>query len=493
MGREFFARVAALVVVSSCPFVAFGQSSHAPPVKPQYTIAWLKSASVEDLIRSTWLGHGASVNDPGRLQVPFKTLVKDLRQHRPQVRVDLLHYLQGAQTRSRDFKRTATALYAAVCEPDSTTALIPLLRSSDEQVRSAAAQELAKRPDPKALVPLIDACLGRGGPLVRDALKALKSYSFEAVAPQLRVALKDPSSARAATDALAVFGKAATDDLLRLLKSPSPSVFDSAARGLIGLAEPRAIDALLEAVDKRHPWPVSQALAPVLSKMGPKALNGVLKLADDDRPDMREWAFDALAQIGGPAAERRVIEGLSDPDALCRDQAARALAQRLPASARKWATANARSGVVEHRYLARLMFETLRDKDAVAKVSVPDHYAGGSRNSAITDLLRFEDFKPENRARAQARLERLYATGDEHERGKALLALAKIAGADATPLLARALSDRKVWPQALIALMEVGDKRALPALRKLQVEGHGKDMRDRAIASILNPSRRGRY
>lgn len=492
MGREFFARVAAMVVVLTCPIATFGQSSQSLPVQPQYTIAWIKSASVEDLIKATWLGHGASVNDPTRLQVPFKTLVEELRQHRPQVRLDLLHYLQSAQKRSREFKRTATALYAAVCEPDATTALIPLLRSEDEQVRSAVAQELAKRPDPNALVPLIDACLGRGGPLVRDALKALKSYSFETVAPHLRVALKDPSSARAATDALAVFGKAATDDLLRLVRSPSPSVSDSAALGLIALAEPRAIDALLEAVDKRHPWPLTQLLAPRLSKMGPKALNGVLKLADDDRPDMREWAFDALAQIGGPVAERRVIEGLSDPDTLCRDQAAHVLAQRLPQSARKWATSNAKSGVVERRYLARLMFETLRDKDAAGKVSVPYHYTGGSRNSAITDLLRFEDFKPENRARVQARLERLYATGDEHDRGKALLALAKIAGADATPLLARALSDRKVWPQALIALTEVGDKRALTALRKLKVEGHGKVMRDRAIAVILNPALRGR-
>lgn len=461
-----------------------------PEVRPQYTIDRIKNATVEELVMATY---SMPAYKPERLQVPFKTLVELLRKHRPRVKSELLDYLHNARPKNSEYKRTVTALYAALSEPNSTTALIPLLRSKDEHTRNAAADQLAKKPDPKALAPLLDAFFGRGGPSVRAALNALKTYSFATVVPYLRTALRDPASARAATDALGAFGKHAVPDLLALVRSPSQSVSDSAARGLIAVAEPRALGALLDLADKRHPWPLSQQLAGALSKMGPAALQGVLKLADDDRPSMREWAFDALAQIGGATAERRVIEGLSDPDAICRSRASLALASRLPQRARVWATANASSKSVEKRYLAKHMFNTMRDFASAKKVTVPNHYTGGSRNSSVTDLLRFEDFRPNNKEQVRARLERLYATGDQNLRSKVLLALAKIAGADATPFYVRALKDKGVTFVALMALEEAGDKRALPALRKLQVTDHTKELRDRAIANISNPSLRGRY
>jgi len=200
--------------------------------------------------------------------------------------------------------------------------LLAALRDSDHRVREAAAWGLGKAGDQKAAEPLIEA-LGDRHSKVREAaagaLKNLKEPLGEAIVQSLSGSEKAVEELARRKDRRAIV------PLVRALEGYEPSLGVAAAWALGSIGDPEAVDPLVRALKAVYPE-IRLAAADALGEIGDRSavdpLIGVLRELDGR---VRIAASLALGKIGDRRAVGTLMEVLGDSNEDVREAAALAL------------------------------------------------------------------------------------------------------------------------------------------------------------------------
>ena len=234
--------------------------------------------------------------------------------------------------RRRELRQVATRLLAHAGEAGAD-ALIDLLVSAESTTeRYAYRTALAQCP---AAVPALVHLLGDSRwYVVRNAVELLGEVSPADADARLAVVLGhgEPRVRRAVATSLAKLGTPrAVLALLQAVQDPSPEVRLQVALGLGTTRNPRAVPWLIEALDKEQDAEVQAAMLSALGKLATE--EAVARLARAAEPGgmllrrstaMRLNAVDALLEAGTPSAHAVLRSLMND-----RDRDVREAAQRL--------------------------------------------------------------------------------------------------------------------------------------------------------------------
>jgi HEAT repeat protein len=208
--------------------------------------------------------------------------------------------------------------------PAAVEVLAEAVRHPIRKVRFAAAMQLAKHHDVRALPAMIEA--------VRSEDKEIKSWMIGEIGPSAVTGLADvllehnPVLSRVAIDALgSIKGSQATAVLIGCLQDSDPSIRARAASALSRIADPAAFSALRELVhdsasDVRDN--VAEALA---SCGGVSALPDLLELLRDPERNVRNSAAYRLESLADISAIPALLAALNDEDDQVGAKAAKAL------------------------------------------------------------------------------------------------------------------------------------------------------------------------
>lgn len=328
----------------------------------------------------------------------------------------------------------------------------------DEDVKLACARALGMIRDPQAIPFLIEALREPDRWVSPRVAEVLIPFGSLAEAPLIE-ALRDPNSDNLRTWAASILGemrsRVAVPNLIRALWDRAESVRAAAARALGEIADPRAVNALLEGTLRDPSALVRMEAAVALGKIGDeKAVEALqLALADPD-PIVRLHALEALEMIGPSAGE--VLEGsLTDDDPEVRHRTA---------------------AVLERLGYVQAQLDRLKSEDAVERAMARRKLAligkAGLRESLLAGLQ-----DPDFRVRAQVCqvlaelgekspgiLEALHLATSDREwsvRAQAVTALGKLRAKEALPRLIERLGDDEAIVReaaaAAIAEMEAAD------------------------------------
>lgn len=131
-------------------------------------------------------------------------------------------------------------------------ALLPLLDSTDPDVRWWALRALASLPDPRVPTVLTRALSDPDQNIQQCAALGLRLQPNPQAIPQLIIMLSSEQSiqARLAADSLIAIGEPAVLPLLEVMKNGNRQVKMEATRALAILADPRAIETLFNALNE---------------------------------------------------------------------------------------------------------------------------------------------------------------------------------------------------------------------------------------------------
>ena len=194
---------------------------------------------------------------------------------------------------------------------DNVDGLIATLKSEDSFVRQAAAVELGKIKDTRAVAPLSTALRDKDWGVRHVAALALGKIGQPAVTPLIS-ALKDDDWVvrQEAASGLPIVGEPAVVPLIAALKDGDWRMRSGAATALGKIKDVRAIAPLIAVLTDKDQL-VHQAVASALGDIGEPAAWPLI--ATFNNPDWRVVcsAVEALGKVGKPAA-RYLIEALRD-------------------------------------------------------------------------------------------------------------------------------------------------------------------------------------
>ncbi|HLY75874.1 MAG TPA: HEAT repeat domain-containing protein, partial [Planctomycetota bacterium] len=234
---------------------------------------------------------------------------------------------------------------------------IPLLRDSDERIRTVAATLLGEE-GCRAASPELLACLGDPDPWVREvAAKSLGLQGVQEAAPRLEALLDDPEDRvrRAAAEALGKLGTPrAIPRLLRsmsgsekdtevraaaivalgalkardamgegrkLLRGPEPTLARAAARLLLDLGDRDSATALADLVRKQD-WSTLEFVGSNFPIKGwPELDSALMALLKDGDAEIRNKVLQILWGTRLEQSDADTVRCLSDPDPRVRDHA----------------------------------------------------------------------------------------------------------------------------------------------------------------------------
>ncbi|MGD0293126.1 MAG: HEAT repeat domain-containing protein [Terracidiphilus sp.] len=227
--------------------------------------------------------------------------------------------------------------------------LIAALGDPDYDVQGSAATALGEIKDPRAVEPLLailkaDTRDNRStiGPLpegaayagnsidtrryevAKKAAEALGNLGSPAI-DGLMAALKDKLSSGYAAAGLVKVGAPAVDALAAAMKDPDEDVRWQAANALGEIKDPRAVPALIEALQvKGLQWHAAFALGEIKDA---RAVEPLIAALQDKDAEFREEVARALGEIKDPRADAALTAALKDPEPNVIHAAANALGQ----------------------------------------------------------------------------------------------------------------------------------------------------------------------
>ena len=181
----------------------------------------------------------------------------------------------------------------------------------------------------------------------------------------------------------------------------------------------------------------------------------LVELLRDPHPDVRRTAALSLGKIGHSAGVPALVKGLGDPDPVVREYSA-------------WALGEIGEEDVNTQAAMALVGAIGDERPAVKRAAAQALGKIGTRQPVIDVLIE------------------ALAVGELESRRSAVHALAQLEGISAYPALLSALGDRdaRVRQGAVAALGELGDPRALPALRKRLLRDRNVGVRTEAAFRI---------
>jgi HEAT repeat protein len=271
--------------------------------------------------------------------------------------------------------------------------------------------------------------------------------------------------------------------LFLALRDSIPDVRVSAAHALGSLGDPRAVEALLQALRSDSDAGVRKMAAWALGEIeSPAAVGGLSQaLRSDDSGEVRASAAWALGEIESAEAVDALGAALRDSSVEVRRNAVWALGQIESAKAVEWLIPALQDADVEIRRKATWalgeienaaavpgLSTAMRDSDAEVRATAA-WALGEIQNPAGIDALRVG-----------------MADSDVEVRRKSAWALGEIQDARAVPALTAALgdADHETRKTAVWALGEIQDASAIPALRPLLHDPDG-EVRKTAIWALL--------
>lgn len=103
----------------------------------------------------------------------------------------------------------------------------------------------------------------------------------------------------------------ATDEVIKLLHDPTPSLRREAARALAKLGDERAVEALVHQLED-HPDLVEDETIEALGELGYReAVPTLTRVLENPRPQLRRSAARALGRIGGAEAEEALLKAVT--------------------------------------------------------------------------------------------------------------------------------------------------------------------------------------
>jgi HEAT repeat protein/beta-lactamase regulating signal transducer with metallopeptidase domain len=267
------------------------------------------------------------------------------------------------------------------------------------------------------------------------------------------------------------------------LDDPDAAVRMSSAQALGSLDDPRAVEALLEALRTDPDAGVRKMAAWALGEIeSPAAVGGLSQAARSDASvDVRAMAVWALGEIESPEAVPALGAALRDSDVEVRRMAVWALGEIESAEAVEWLTPALRDGDVEIRRKAAWALGEIESAAAV------DGLGGALRDSdaevrataawALGEIQSPSGVEP---------LRTVIRDSDVEVRRKAVWALGEIQDPRGVAPLTEALSDedKETRKTAVWALGEIQDPSAIPALRRL-LDDPDAEIRETAIWALL--------
>ena len=410
-------------------------------------------------------------------------------------------------------RRAAAVGLGTVKARQAIDALIEALEDPDVLVVDAAAWALAQIGDGRALEPLCGLLRSKIARLRWSGAHSLGALGDKRAVPKLaEAAAKDADSSVAATAVFAL-GQIGTADtagpVARALRHPAPKVRNAAAAALGRIRDPRSVEALLAYLKARDPsHSVRVVAAQSLGQLGKAlSLKPLLEMLAGPGAEDRAAAAWALGVSLRPVeAVEPLVEALKDKHADVREMAARTLGdigdrRAVPGLIDALAAAGAdESYRVRQRVVEAL--GKLGDPRAVEPllgVREPGDKTLGLL--VITALGRIGDRRAGPALIAALKSARLEG------REAAAIALGRIKDPAAVealidvventrgsggqrPKSRRVVISTDVLVAAIDALAEIGDPRAVPALRAAADRGHPDvvPVAVRAIAEIMQKS-----
>jgi HEAT repeat protein/beta-lactamase regulating signal transducer with metallopeptidase domain len=257
----------------------------------------------------------------------------------------------------------------------------------------------------------------------------------------------------------------------------------SSAQALGSLSDPRAVEALLDALRTDRDAGVRKMAAWALGEIeSPAAVGGLSQAArSDESVDVREMAVWALGEIESPEAVPALGAALRDSNLEVRRMAVWALGEIESPEAVEWLTPALRDDDVEIRRKAAWALGEIESPTAVSAL-------GGALRDSDAEVRATAAWalgEIESPSGVDA-LRTVIRDSDVEVRRKAVWALGEIQDARGVAPLTEALSDsdRETRKTAVWALGEIQDPSAIPALRPL-LDDPDAEIRDTAIWALL--------
>jgi HEAT repeat protein len=352
-------------------------------------------------------------------------------------------------------------------------AIYALRESANEQERSRAAAKLAFGLEtPEIVSALIAALLDKSIEVRAAACESLRIRKLAAAVPALIGALDNANAknemrvASAAAEALGAIGDPrAVDALVAALQGQAP---DAAVKALGALKDPRAVAGLIELTARAdsYRYPVAQALKAI----GPNGLDALIAALDERPPraaDRRYAIAMTIRYTEDPRLEDGALRLLSDADPAVRRELAMALGRM---KSRRAVTALTRLiDDPDQRLVAPVAVGALgeigdRSSTATLLRLLADPARAGLHDNAIGALTQLRD-----PAAADALAARLKTTSG-YDRLRTAQALCAIGGARAKT--------------ALLAALRAGDRTATNGAHRCLI-GYGESGTDVQIAAML--------
>ena len=343
---------------------------------------------------------------------------------------------------------------------------------------SSANEEVEKK-DPKAEAGGIGNGLGNGigdGVVTVEKLAPFQYQTSVSTSQSESQSYTKTKEQKEAEARLIVALSAALDD-------PDAAVRLSSAQALGSLSDPRAVEALLEALRTDPDAGVRKMAAWALGEIeSPAAVGGLSQAArSDESVDVRAMAVWALGEIESPEAVPALGAALRDSDLEVRRMAVWALGEIESAEAVEWLTPALRDGDVEIRRKAAWALGEIESPAAVSALGGALRESDAEvRATAAWALGEIQSPSGVDALRAVIR------DSDVEVRRKAVWALGEIQDARGVAPLTEALSDsdKETRKTAVWALGEIQDPSAIPALRTL-LDDPDAEIRDTAIWALL--------
>ncbi|HET6361416.1 MAG TPA: HEAT repeat domain-containing protein [Gemmatimonadota bacterium] len=271
--------------------------------------------------------------------------------------------------------------------------------------------------------------------------------------------------------------------LVVALDDPNVEVRLSSAQALGSLSDPRAVEALLNALRTDPDAGVRKMAAWALGEIeSPAAVGGLSQAArSDESVDVRAMAVWALGEIESPEAVPALGAALRDSDVEVRRMAVWALGEIESPEAVDWLTPALRDEDVEIRRKAAWALGEIESAGAVSAL-------GGSLRDSDSEVRATAAWalgEIQSPSGVDA-LRTVIRDSDVEVRRKAVWALGEIQDARGVAPLTEALSDsdRETRKTAVWALGEIQDPSAIPALRPL-LDDPDAEIRETAIWALL--------
>ncbi len=219
----------------------------------------------------------------------------------------------GLDRQAPALRREAVKVLAALEDPKATPALVRAMGDADDAVVAEAVDALA-RSGPNAVPALIGALENGGAPARRCVARALAQHPGPLVAEALVTALgdRDAEVRRAAARALGTLkDPRSLDALVATLRDASGAVAQEAAAAVGQIGDPRVVDALVAAARGQTGQGANLAVVEALGRLAdPRALDFLLQRLDHPDPKLVAAAARALGSFQEPGAVDALIAKL---------------------------------------------------------------------------------------------------------------------------------------------------------------------------------------